>query len=76
MVSATSLACSLFSPAGPTQEGQPFSHPHVEMVERGGPKADEHLAGTGDGVGSLLDAYDLRAAVLVDPGGAHGTILS
>jgi hypothetical protein len=46
------------------------------VVERRGPKADEHLARAGDRVRDLLDPDHLRAAVLVDPGGEHGTILA
>ena len=56
--------------------GQPPAYPDVEMVERRGPETDENLARPGDGVGYLLHAEDVRAAVLVDPGREHGTILS
>ena len=55
---------------------QPLADPDVEVVERRGPEADEHLSRAGDRIGDLLDAEDLRAAVLVDPGGEHGTILA
>ena len=45
------------------------------MVERGGAQPDEHLARPGLGVGDVLVAQHLRAAVLVDPNRLHaGTI--
>src|SRR6187200_155169 len=55
---------------------QPFADPDVEVVERRGPEADEHLARAGNRIRDFLDPDDLRATVLVDPGGEHGTILA
>ena len=36
----------------------------------------EHLSGGRNGIGHLLDAEDLRAAVLVDARREHGTIVA
>ncbi len=55
---------------------KPFPHPDVEVVERRGMDPDEHLAGAGLGVGRVLVPQHLRATVLVNPDGLHGTILS
>ena len=55
--------------------GKPLADPDVEMVEGRRADPDEHLARAGDGIGHLLDPEDVRAAVLVDPGSEHGTIL-
>jgi hypothetical protein len=46
------------------------------MVERGGAEPDEHLTGPRNGVGHLLDDHDLRAPLVVDARGEHGTILA
>jgi hypothetical protein len=46
------------------------------VVERRGPDADEHLSRAGHRIRDFLDPDDVRAAVLVDPGGEHGTILA
>jgi hypothetical protein len=50
--------------------------PDVEMVQRGGAEADEHLGLAGDRVGHLLEHEHLGAAVLVDPNRAHRGRLS
>jgi len=55
---------------------QPFADPDVEVVERRGPEADEHLARARNRIRNFLDPDDFRAPVLVDPGGKHGTILA
>jgi len=46
------------------------------MVERAGPKADEHLAGTRLGVRRVLVPQDVGASVLVDSYGFQGTMSS
>ncbi len=55
---------------------QPLPHPDVEVVERRSTEADKHLSRAGNRVGSLFDPDHLRAPILVDPGGEHGTILA
>jgi hypothetical protein len=55
---------------------QPLADPDVEVVERRGTEADEHLSRAGNRIRDVLDPDDVRAAVLVDPGGEHGTILA
>ena len=62
--------------AGLRDGGEPPAHPDVEVVERRRAEPDEHLARAGHRVGDLLDPQHLGAAVLVDTGGEHGTILS
>ena len=56
--------------------GKPAAQPDVEVVERGCPEADQNLAGPGLRVGSVLEAQDLRPAVLVDADRLHGAIVS
>ena len=56
--------------------GEPFAHPDVEVVEGRRLEADEHLACAGHRIGHLLDPDHLRAAILVDARGKHGTILA
>jgi hypothetical protein len=56
--------------------GKPAAQPDVEVVERGGPEADQDLAGPGLRVGSVLEAQDLRPAVLVDADRLHRAIVS
>src|SRR5581483_8086346 len=51
--------------------GQALADPDVEVVQRGGAQADEHLARPRDGVGRLLEHEHLGAAVLVDPNRTH-----
>jgi hypothetical protein len=34
IIKATSFAFSLFSPAGPTHDGQPLAHEHEEISSR------------------------------------------
>jgi hypothetical protein len=46
------------------------------MVQGGGPEADEHLPGAGNGIGRLLEHENVGAAVLVDPNRAHRGRLS
>ena len=46
------------------------------MVERRRAQADEHLARAGRRIGNLLVAQHLGPAVLVDPDGLHGGIVS
>ena len=48
------------------------AHPHVEVVERRGGEANEHLALARLRVGHVLVPEDVRAAVLVDPDRLHG----
>ncbi len=55
---------------------QPLADPDVEMVQRRGAQADEHLACSGLRVGRLLEHQHLGAAVLVDPHRAHRGRLS
>ena len=55
---------------------QALADPDVEMVERGGAEADEHLARPGHRIGRLLEHEHLRAAVLMDPNRAHRGRLS
>ena len=52
--------------------GQTLANPDVEVVEAGRAEADEHLARAGLRIGDVLDAEDLRPAVLVDAHGLHG----
>jgi hypothetical protein len=56
--------------------GEPFADPDVEMVQRRGAQADEHLARPGLWIRSLLELEHLGAAVLVDPHRAHRGRLS
>ena len=56
--------------------GQALARPDVQMVEGGGPQADQDLARPGDRIVSVLVAKDLRAAVLVDAHRFHGRILT
>ncbi len=51
-----------------------LAHPEIEVVERAGAKADEHLAGRGLGVGRVLVPQDVGASVLVDSYGFQGTM--
>ena len=51
--------------------GQALPQPDVEMVERGGPQLDEHLAGARHRIRHVLVAEDLGAALLVDPDRLH-----
>ena len=51
--------------------GQSLPDPDVEMVESGGSKLDEYLAGRGLGIGDVLVAKDLGSTVLVDANGLH-----
>src|SRR4029079_8580786 len=52
--------------------GKPLPHPEVEVVERRRTELHEPLARPGDGVGNLLVAEHLWAAVLMDPHCLHG----
>jgi hypothetical protein len=56
--------------------GQALADPDIKVVERRSAEADEDLAGTSDGIGSLLEHEDLRAAIFVDPNRAHRGTLS
>ena len=51
--------------------GPALSDPEVEMVERSGAKLDEHLVRPRLGIGRVLVAENLGAAVLVDPDCLH-----
>ena len=53
-----------------------LADPDVEMVQRRGAQADEHLACSGLRIGRLLEHEHLGAAVLVDPHRAHRGRLS
>ena len=48
------------------------AHPHIEVVERRGGKANEYLALAGIRVGDVLVPEDVGAALLVDPDRLHG----
>ncbi len=49
-----------------------LANPDVQMIERRRPQFDEHLALGGLGIGDLLVAQDLGAAVLMDSDRLHG----
>ena len=65
------------APRGPVQAPNPgIERPAhqalpVREVHRGRRHLDEHLAGAGLGLGDLVDAQDVRRAVLVVDGGSH-----
>jgi hypothetical protein len=50
---------------------QAAARPDVEMIERAGPHADQHLAGREIGIRGVLVREDLGPAVLVKPYGFH-----
>jgi hypothetical protein len=50
--------------------------PEIEMVERGGPEADEHLSRAGSGILHVLVTEHLGTAVLVDAHSLHAPILT
>ena len=57
--------------------GQALADPDVEVVQRRGAQLDERFALARDGIGDVLVAQDLGAAVLMDPNCLHeGTILA
>ena len=54
-----------------------LADPDVQMVQRSRTQLDERLAVARDGVGHILVAQDVGAAVLMDPNCFHeGTILA
>ena len=55
---------------------QSLADPDVEMVQRRGAQADEHLAGPELRIRRLLEHEHLGPAVLVDPNRAHRGRLS
>ncbi len=55
---------------------KPHAQPDVEMVERGGLEANEHLARAWFGIRHVLVAQDVGAALLVDADRFHRPILS
>ena len=53
------------------ERGAAAADPDVEVIERDGADADAHLAGPGSGIGQLLEAEHLGAAVLAQHHRGH-----
>ena len=75
----SSVPASTPAPSAPRirgfgHRGQPLPHPDVEVVERGRPELDEHLAGRRHGIGDILVAEHLGPALLVDPDRLHAML--
>ena len=56
---------------GQLDTGQPFANPEVQMVQRAGLDANEHLILAGLGVGYVLVAENFRTPELVNADGFH-----